>query len=610
MKLKMLLLLPLLLTTNTLLKAQVTIGSALDPQEGAILDLKETEMREDNTNASKGILFPKVALDGYDELTPLFEETTEPQATALTGVMVYNVSPSANGLDIGLHVWNGSEWIPLKGGNTTSSEQAELEIVTAEANIYGSLYKDISLTQSNIITLTVNVKKAGRYNMVATADPDNGYYYSATGEFLEPGEGLTVFLQGVGKPKQSTKDKKNVKDVIGLNVNGTSWGTLFTDVSVGEIRDMQANFTIDCGSVDISKVYLAETTVATGYIKVTITAPAEDAGKPYLIETDEKVGIYFSGMGSLSGGKQTVVLYPNKHMPENDGIMTFNFSSNSTVKPMCSFNVPVHGKAISVVVLGEINGGAWDIVGKKRERGVPMILRNQDIFGLAGLYPVDKIHLSQYYNMNKYIALNYDTVDVLIIAYNVNLENEVFVKKLIDYVNNKHGVIICCKESSQWNRTYGKKLLTGIFGAPLKTGTISDDMFTLTSNGNPVVKGVYSDLSGRKVGRDGGGNISFRDLPPAVRDSVIDIAVDQKGNPVVLMHKNKHFVLWGDGAPFNGGLPSLTSQRADIYPLQVDEQGNPMIRTHTKKYTEDTYNAHIFTNLMIWAFDYRLHLLE
>jgi hypothetical protein len=139
----------LFVITNQL-NAQVTIGNLLDPQEGALLDLKEKEMDENHVNASKGLLFPKVALEAYDDLSPLFDTTTEPQTISSTGMVVYNVNKDATGLDVGLHVWNGSEWIPLSG--SALSGQAELEILMAEANIQGALYKNISLTKNNTIT--------------------------------------------------------------------------------------------------------------------------------------------------------------------------------------------------------------------------------------------------------------------------------------------------------------------------------------------------------------------------------------------------------------------------------------------------------------------------
>jgi hypothetical protein len=172
-----------------------------------------------------------VALKSYGELSPLFEVTEEPQKTTSIGMVVYNVT-TVGGLSAGLYVWNGSEWISMRGGSNASSGQADLDVIIAESNRYGTLYKNVALTPKDIITLVVNVNRAGSYAIVARPEVDNGYYYAANGEFLNTGSGLTVTLKGVGKPRLSTADKGDGGDTIQLSVNGRDWGILFSDISV------------------------------------------------------------------------------------------------------------------------------------------------------------------------------------------------------------------------------------------------------------------------------------------------------------------------------------------------------------------------------------------
>jgi len=107
----------LLFSSNII--AQVTIGSGIAPNKGAILDLKQND--QDN-NSTKGILFPRVVLSDSKELYPMFgnEENEDPEYTEdkngpnrikieHKGLIVYNLSDK-NNFNEGLHIWNGTEW--------------------------------------------------------------------------------------------------------------------------------------------------------------------------------------------------------------------------------------------------------------------------------------------------------------------------------------------------------------------------------------------------------------------------------------------------------------------------------------------------------------------
>lgn len=99
---------------------QVTIGSALKPNEGALLDLKEVA---DGTS-TKGLVIPRVKLlnctipEGKS-----LAQTIDGNAIGANwdkdkhvGLIVYNINPietSTNRICPGIHVWNGVEWQPL-----------------------------------------------------------------------------------------------------------------------------------------------------------------------------------------------------------------------------------------------------------------------------------------------------------------------------------------------------------------------------------------------------------------------------------------------------------------------------------------------------------------
>ncbi|NDW10642.1 hypothetical protein [Dysgonomonas sp. 520] len=93
--------------------AQVTIGSGIDARKGALLDLKENENMDSNTN--KGMMLPRVNLTLIDELYPMFESNdmnyTVYERSIHTGLIVYNLTNDPlKGLCPGPYVWNGKEW--------------------------------------------------------------------------------------------------------------------------------------------------------------------------------------------------------------------------------------------------------------------------------------------------------------------------------------------------------------------------------------------------------------------------------------------------------------------------------------------------------------------
>jgi len=142
--------------------AQVTIGSNVEPQKGALLQLKTKDVGSQTSVTTDkdggGLLLPRIELKNKNDL--FFTSSTDPQfkniAKSHTGLLVYNVKKTADGLDPGMCVWNGTEWINTKndkepeplwflGGNnnvdgdkhflgTTSKNTNPLQIKTNNTN--------------------------------------------------------------------------------------------------------------------------------------------------------------------------------------------------------------------------------------------------------------------------------------------------------------------------------------------------------------------------------------------------------------------------------------------------------------------------------------------
>jgi len=98
--------------------AQVTIGSNVIPNPGAIVDLKEDGSSAQNS--VRGVNLPKVELQNINELYPMFTSGdaayTSDEKKIHTGLAIYNITDDlAKRLCPGPYVWNGGKWIRLLG---------------------------------------------------------------------------------------------------------------------------------------------------------------------------------------------------------------------------------------------------------------------------------------------------------------------------------------------------------------------------------------------------------------------------------------------------------------------------------------------------------------
>lgn len=84
------------------IRAQITIGTTTEPNEDALLDLKENELTGES---QKGMLLPRIALIGPNTAFPLERHTK--------GMIIFNVV-SNDSLTIGAYKNDGKKWVPLQ----------------------------------------------------------------------------------------------------------------------------------------------------------------------------------------------------------------------------------------------------------------------------------------------------------------------------------------------------------------------------------------------------------------------------------------------------------------------------------------------------------------
>jgi len=88
------------------LNAQVTIGGATPPQQGAVLDL--------NANFMGGLLLPNVEITSLGHIPEDFSDVSVQGADValeLAGLVVYKKNTDADGNILkGVYIWDGNDW--------------------------------------------------------------------------------------------------------------------------------------------------------------------------------------------------------------------------------------------------------------------------------------------------------------------------------------------------------------------------------------------------------------------------------------------------------------------------------------------------------------------
>ena len=593
---RMLILLVLAIVCNVM-QAQVTIGSHLNPQQGALLDLKETDpTNQSGPNSEKGILFPKVVLINAKSLEPLVKGTATPADSMKTrGMIVYNVNANANGIDAGLSVWNGEEWMSIVGGG--ASKVAVFTVDWANVKINGTYVKDKPLIYSNTLSLPVNVTRAGTYNIVAYSKPDNNYYFSVKGEFMAKGT-YTLVLNGAGTPKEATVDRNGTEDTFEFYNNNQPLGQQGSASISTFIDAISPEYTCNCATIHTQNAILKTKQNSTGYVIMDITSPSSAAGAPFSITTNTVNGIQFSATGQLQGGNQKIYLDVNGAIPPSAGIYSFTITTNSTASNAtgCSFNVPVAGRIIKVLTLSVAN--AERTLGSNS--GLYALLKNKTLFGPSSPYcSAEDIDITNQTTLPAAAALS--LYDIVIVSHNIKPDSDVARRDLIAFAK-AGGVVIFCTDDDYSTVV---SLLNAYFNVSGFTSTDNGGnwggTYPISTNNGPIVKGGYANLTGKRLGMDGGWNF-YITVPQAQKSKIEVIATNGNADrPIMLRILDAPIIVCGDGGPFTG----KNNTDSDEFPMFVSSNNLPDVKT-SGTYSQGAYNAHLLVNMMIWAVNQRL----
>ncbi|GHT06119.1 hypothetical protein FACS189440_02730 [Bacteroidia bacterium] len=628
---KMFFLMLTLLVWSVAMNAQVTIGSLTTPDKGSLLQLREEMAEPDLTganianleNASKGLLFPRVALRAFDLLDPLYGTATEnPDKTwtdaatdedklRATGMVVFNVNPNTKGLGIGLYVWNMDQWIKVSGDQSDAS--ASITPVRCEdIMVSGTYTQGVPVDGTHFITLTlINVERPGRYSISGSSG--NGYNFYAEGVVLDKGS-TTIKLPCQGIPRVGGQSD-NIT-FAGIEMDGTC----ITTISVEE-----GAFTLSGIITEVAGKYQKKTALgATNkiHLNVNISETREECS----ISAPKLNGIEFQHWtGTLVAGTNTITLEAATGAQPTS---TTDFSLPITIHAgsqnvLVNARIPITLPKMTYALIGSDGTYSWNNPQRKKA------LTGGNAFGPNGIVKIDEFGLLTGWSFTsmsmsgtgagKKLKEELDKYEVdqttatlpdiiLFFAYSVDGNNNEFYTTLARYINIGGCVIYGAADDTT---APVNRLLQDVFedesvlAANQIAGTVLVDNAYQIENlpNDPVVNGPFGNLSNLYWGEDNGSsaNIIVTNLP----SGGIQICSAWNANGKISQNKdysmvwyapNKKFFYFGDTCGAG------TVDWGDAFPSYYDNStGLPKSKPYGPTPRQTTYNAALELNAVAWA---------
>lgn len=610
------------------LQAQVTVGLGEEPEKGALMQLKNKEnVQDDSYNATKGLGLPRVELTQAGQLFPMFLKDPADPASGPTdeysaskvsldkkhkGLMVYNTSSV---FAQGIYYWDGEKWMAVREDTTN----AVFEITNCGAiSFTGAYYNNVALNYGNVLSLKVDVDEPGYYNLLAQPEPDNGYYFMASGEFRTKGE-FEVFLTGAGTPIAVTPTGGQ-GDQIFIFSNGkkyeTSPGNYCSQYLKISDSSHRPKYAISCNSIVVNGVYKKGSVLNNSHtITMRLNVYAESQGATYSVHTETIDGISFSGEGVLgAAGTQDITLY-GEGTPENtsDKLFTIVTNSESTSATCHALVEPVIAQkrimAAGDLLYGLTSGG---------DNGCGAMIRSNMNYGdhpnsIVKYEGFTDVHTSTgLWSLSSWVSGS-NPYDIIVITYNLTPDASQRAM-LVQYVN-KGGVLIYLDQNVSSSNT---QMVGDIFGesisSPVGIGYSCDNVIKMNSNvDDEISNGPFGDVRESVWGEDFSNSCG---LPFAPRGAIVysgavnartGLQSSTNARVTMLRHPTKNFFWCGDSGLIHGG----TSSGSETTPFWI---GSRMFNgIDYPKYPVDkpgygrqsanlsVCNSTLFANVMAWA---------
>jgi len=561
---------------------------------------------------SKKVPLTMLNVDAHDKgvMIPRMDSVTRnkiPVDSLANSLMIYNTDEDC----YNYYSKSGGEWQSLCG----KLGKAIFSIPDCSTiQVFGQYLTKQSLGTSHYIKITVKVDKPGSYTVTAQPNPDNGYYFYATGEFLTGGM-YDLILQGAGTPINFTP-VGGKGDPITFVLNGEEADCHNTFVKVEDSR-IKPLYSMICSSVQVNGVYKINTALdASNTITLQLDVDPAAAGATYLIETNTVDGIKFSGAGILASGTQTVTLYgsgkPNSFVTKT---MTISNNSQSDVS-VCYATVIVAYRAMRVLSIGNYrNSYGYSFNGTAQSHALIKTTTNYGILPNS-IVKVENISLTRdgqdftpsLADLNTALAEKPDIV-IIGVWWNPSVAQA---QALVDYVA-KGGVLLAYMEESGTTN-----MLQAIFG---QTSVTSNNVngagavYKLPYVNDEILNGPFGDIRGQQWGEDASQTEAISNIPGS-QVTIYSYATDISGTSTTgadalvtsFRHNTLNIVFVCDGGfnsssaptntqcPFLVGNATVNGNSYTNYPLPQTNYGRG---TAANRY--NVYNAIFTANAFAWA---------
>lgn len=600
----------IMLSPNSKLSSQVTIGAGEQPADGALLQLKDKENVEDGTfNAHKGLALPRVTLSDKSELYPMFladpenpdsGPNTDYETNKATldkthiGLIVYNLTEDNDkDLCLGLNQWDGMQWNCFQ----SKMRNAEFDPVDCSGiTVKGSFVEEVATTSENYLSINLNVTKAGAFTITATST--NGYNFYLSGVAVSEGP-MTVNV-----PAQGTPDAAKIDALVFSGVELATGCEPKVEVSSGV-----ADYALNCASIVVNGAYKKGTALTTSNT-ITINVTVSVAGS-YSINTPLTNGISFSANGDFTVGTKTVTLAGSGTPTVNSDFPVTINANTSHGNSTCSATVPVTLPAMTYAIIGQ-SDYSW------RSSQRMEALSNSN--GGLSFGPNGKIKIEEFKNLwmetnvdnaagylNNGFGSNKAQPDVILYFAQDASPNGNITTALSNYINHGGCVIY---GSADGTSSYVNILLNGVFGlqtaqaqAGGSAGDDNDYPIALLPD-DPIINGPFGNLAGKYWGEDNAstGSVILTALPAGSvqicsANNMFGKASVNPGYSIVWYNDSKNFVYFGDstGSAYN-------NTDTGGYPSSYSSAGEPLSKLYGPGSSlQYIYNSALELNAVAWA---------
>lgn len=554
-------------------------------------------IKEVNSNAAfqieapdkdKGVIIPRLTEAQRDAI---------PTTDAEDGLSIYNIDEGC------INYWSklDKEWKSICG----KIGKAVFEIKDcASVEVKGQYLSGTAVSGSNYLKVEVEVTKIGTYTISAIADPDNGYYFTLSGEFLSTGD-YTLNIPTMGTPKDAQEDEFTILLNGALPEDTATACTFKVTVEDSTVKPL---FKMDCSSVKVNGVYKQDQALGvSNTISVTLNVETAALGSTYNIKTDFVEGISFEGTGVLTSTTQVVTLH-GTGVPAGTNMKKMTLITNSALTAaVCMANVVIVIPKKRLLAIGtDKNGFGYNFSGTAASNKLITTKANYgdletSIIAFEGWEEIiDGTNSPNTTYMTNHL-LGANPVDILVLGYSYTITDAV-ADVIRDYMV-RGGVVIAYTESPAGV----SRLMQNLTGNSQITGhnvNSAGTLYRLSYVDDAILNGPFGDIRGKYWGEDASSTVRVQGLDTGSLEVYSD-AKDYRYNNTVqagltaFRHKNYNFIYVGDGG-FNS---NNNGNDLGICPFKLDANGFPIPKASYGVSGTPVYNAVFTANAFAWALE-------